>query len=211
MLIAMRSLFHLVYYGFLFSLVGCGGSTIHIDQPSLNPASAALQAMSACDANKNSNLDGEELNKLPSVLAALARIDKNNDKTVSEAELKERLSSYVSAANATMQVSLAFYLDGNPLEGAQVTLVPEAFLEASHKRITGTTDSSGGLMPTQEGLAVSGVYTGLYRVEISWKDASSGQERLPARYNTATTLGVEIALDNPDLEHFPPFLLTSQP
>jgi hypothetical protein len=41
-----------------------------------------------------------------------------------------------------------------------------------------------------------GVAPGFYRVEIT-----KPGEIIPAQYNTATTLGQEVSLDNPDVQH----------
>lgn len=193
--------------GFLL-LAGCS-SNISIPQPSWSPAAVAAQAMNMGDTNKNGTLEAQELAQFPSLTAALTRMDTNQDQAITVAELTSRLESYVSDA-ASSQVSFAFMLNGQPLEGAQVELVPEPFFADGLKRISGTTGNFGSFQPTQEGLSAPGVYHGLYRLEVSLKDAA-GNEQLPARYNTASTMGVEIAVDNPALEHTTQFELTTMP
>ena len=42
----------------------------------------------------------------------------------------------------------------------------------------------------------AGVHLGFYRVEISKKGAD-GKELIPARYNTESELGIEVARDDP--------------
>ena len=56
----------------------------------------------------------------------------------------------------------------------------------------GTTDAQGYVNLQAEAIDAPGMHCGLYRVEISKKDAG-GQETLLARYNTQTTLGQEVA------------------
>jgi hypothetical protein len=46
----------------------------------------------------------------------------------------------------------------------------------------------------------SGVHPGIFRLQISKKD-TSGQETIPAKYNTQTTLGVEARTGNPAVAH----------
>jgi hypothetical protein len=83
-------------------------------------------------------------------------------------------------------------LDGRPLNGATVTFTPEKFLGSHLKPAQGTTDSQGFARPTIDDPALrarhfAGAPYGLYRVEIS------SNRPIPAKYNTQTTLGTEIA------------------
>ena len=54
-------------------------------------------------------------------------------------------------------------------------------------------------MLTASGLAeqgFSGVHCGMYRVAVT-KNGLDGKESVPAKYNTETTLGLEVAPDVP--------------
>jgi hypothetical protein len=83
------------------------------------------------------------------------------------------------------------HLDGKPLQGATVTYVPEKFMGSSIKPASGVSDERGTVPLIVEGEKLPGVQPGLYRVQISKKDAS-GQETIPARYNQDTILGAEV-------------------
>jgi hypothetical protein len=75
-------------------------------------------------------------------------------------------------------------------------LEPEKFLGSGVKPASGVTDRDGSAALKAEGQDLPGVQFGFYRVRISKKDGQ-GRETLPARYNTQTTLGCEIAPDDP--------------
>ena len=84
-----------------------------------------------------------------------------------------------------------------PLADAEVKLVPEAFLGPGLSTGTGTLDKSGAAMVSQPSRGgddpAIGMCPGYYRVEIT-----KGNE-IPAKYNTATILGVEVSGDSLDL------------
>jgi hypothetical protein len=97
-------------------------------------------------------------------------------------------------------VKANFTLDGRPLSGAEVIFEPESFLGEDIKAAVG--ESTSGLAtvtvpkdqrPMKD--TPPGLQPGLYRVRVSLKKA--GQETIPAKYNTETTLGQEIAPDDP--------------
>jgi hypothetical protein len=86
-----------------------------------------------------------------------------------------------------------------PLEGATVTFDPETFLGPSFQPCSGETDERGEAFVTRQADpdAIAGIYLGFYRVRIT-KDKKNGEELLPAKYNTETTLGFEANNDVPD-------------
>ena len=79
---------------------------------------------------------------------------------------------------------------GKPLANANVRLVPEEFLGPGVQPATGTTDAGGLVRPTIAGGPHPGVNCGLYRIEITGQ-GNDGRS-LPARFNTATTLGLTV-------------------
>ena len=84
------------------------------------------------------------------------------------------------------------YLDGEPLEGATVTYEPEPFLGSSYHPHQGKTD-----VARQRRLGTGGQgFSGHLRGALSGphlEEGPSGNETLPARYNTKTELGREVA------------------
>ena len=93
--------------------------------------------------------------------------------------------------------------NGKALAGATVTFVPEPFLGGGMQKGTGTTSSAAVaniVSPYAADPAIRGMSPGFYRVEIT----KSG-EKIPAKYNTQTTLGAEVASDSPGREGGYPF------
>ena len=91
-------------------------------------------------------------------------------------------------------ISVEVTLDGHPLAGATVTLVPEKFMGPAFKPVSAVTDDWGAGSLKGEGADEDSVPPGYYRTLVSKKNAQ-GQETIPAKYNTATVLGQEIAPD----------------
>jgi len=89
-----------------------------------------------------------------------------------------------------------------------VTFIPEKFMGTAVKPGTGTTDTNGKVMPTVADAPSAGMNLGFYKVEVSLKD-TAGKETLPARYNSQTTLGQEVAPDVAALKGAVKLALTS--
>jgi hypothetical protein len=80
-----------------------------------------------------------------------------------------------------------------PVGRADVKFVPEKFLGEAIQTAMGKTDQNGVAMISVSATGpsdVPGVAPGLYRVEITKAGAN-----IPAKYNTASTLSQEVALD----------------
>jgi hypothetical protein len=174
----------------LLLAAGCSGGDNQAP-PSLDPPQAASQALADYDTNKDGALDAKELEKCPGLQGALKKIDKNNDGRLSADEIAERLQLFQRVGLLT-SARVEVTLDGAPLGQAKVTLVPEKFMGAAFKSATGVTDVNGNAPLQVEGAYKGLVPMGYYRVEVSKKDGA-GQEAIPARYNTQTILGQEVA------------------
>lgn len=92
-------------------------------------------------------------------------------------------------------LACAVLMNGQPLTGAEVTFEPEPFLGEVIKPATGTTERTGIARMTIGGVTPPSMMVGYYKVRISKKDAS-GKELLPARYNSKSILGQEVAQDS---------------
>ncbi|MFL5341035.1 MAG: hypothetical protein ACJ8F7_12880 [Gemmataceae bacterium] len=169
---------------------GAGGG--RVSPPSLSPSDAAAKAIAEYDTNHDNLLDAKELEKCPGLLAGLDEMDTNKDKKLSADEIAKALESIRDSKIGLMSLGCLVLLDGRPLAGATVRLVPESFLGPAFKPATGTTEDDGNVLFRTEGYDVDGVPMGVYRIEVSKKDAG-GKELIPARYNSATTLGKVIA------------------
>jgi hypothetical protein len=174
-------------------LLLAGGCSSHDSSspPSLSPSQAASQALAEYDANKDGVLDDKELEKCPALKSALKKIDKNNDGRLSADEIAERLQIFQRQGMLT-SARVEVTLDGMALGAATVTLVPEPFMGPAFKPASGVTDGAGTAPLQVEGAYNGLVPMGYYRVEVSKKNAA-GQELIPARYNTKTLLGQEVA------------------
>jgi hypothetical protein len=174
----------------LLLLAGCGSGAV--EAPPVSPEEAASQALAEYDTNKDGFLDARELDRCPALKGALSRIDKNKDGKLSADEIAERLADLQASKVGLVAVPCSVQLNEMPLAGATVTFIPEKFMGAAAKPATGVSDAQGVVQLQVEGQPVPGVHPGYYRIEVSKKN-DGGQETLPARYNSATTLGHEVA------------------
>jgi hypothetical protein len=175
-------------------LAGCSGAPARVVPPAI-PADAAQAAVAQFDKNGNQAIDGAELDQVPSIKSALRRIDRNQDNQVNAAEIAGRIQSWRDSKVGLMQVSLTLTMDGQPLSGAEVRIVPEEFLGSAVQPARALTDNSGrAALRISEEPTGAGVQLGLYRIEISKK--SGAKETIPEKYNQRTQLGCEIAMDN---------------
>jgi len=182
--------------GWMLLCWGCSRGPSRVEVPQLDATSAARAAMQQLDADSNGTLTEPELEKSPGLRHALPRMDLNADKALTTEEIAGRIQEYLRQKIGAISFVGTVVLDGKPLAGAEVNFVPEEFLRLALQPCKVTTDASGQFRPQAPGLDVPGLPPGIYRIVISKKDVQ-GTELVPARYNTETTLGVEVAMDSP--------------
>jgi hypothetical protein len=177
-------------------MIGCQSSPPRLYPDKPDPR-AGERAIEFYDANKDGVLDGKELAGVPGLRAALKKVDTDHDGKVSAAEISARIQAWVDSKLGRMTLTCVVTHNGRPLTGATVRFVPEKFLGGDLKPAEGTTDAHGiaRLMTAGAGQATRGVSPGFYRVEIT----KSG-ENIPAKYNTLTQLGQEVATDAAGIE-----------
>jgi len=180
--------------GALLSAAGCWGGPTAVSAPSLSPQAAAQAAMAEYDVNRDGFLDAQELVRCPALAHGLKALDKNGDKRISADELAQRLEAFAASNVGLVGIPCSVQLDGNPLEGAKVTLRPEKFMGESFKPASGVSDHKGHVLLRTEGQDLPGTQWGYFQLEVSKTDAA-GKETLPQRYNRATTLGQEVRPD----------------
>jgi hypothetical protein len=158
------------------------------------PDSAAARAMELYDANKDGALDAEELKKSPPLAATLAAYDANGDGRIETAEISERLTRLYAGSPNLAEVAITVTIDGQPLSGATVQLQPAEFVGTGMEPAKGVTDETGTVRPTigEEHLPAEFrssplVQYGPYLVEVTHPE-----RQLPARYNTASELGIDV-------------------
>jgi hypothetical protein len=174
----------------LGAVVGCGDGRIPV--PKVSPEAAARIALADYDTNGDGFIDATEAAKSPGLASALAHWSKTGK--LSADEIIERFRRYGEGEAAIVGIRCRVLLNGTPLVGARVTFVPEKFMGPEVKPASGTSDEYGAVPLQIAGQEVEGVYRGVYRIEVSKKDAA-GNELVPARYNAQTTLGEEVAED----------------
>ncbi len=151
--------------------------------------------MKLYDKNGDGVLDANELKSSPPLFDLLqnlkARASDHSD-TLTAADIASRLEGWNKNPTILIPAVGMVAVHGKPLEGATVTFEPEPFLGPSYHSHQGRTNGAGlfQLDPDLKELG-NGIYVGLYKVRISKK--VDGKETLPARYNTETELGVELA------------------
>jgi hypothetical protein len=182
-------------------LAGCSSGPSRVKPPSISPSGAASKAMKEFDKDGDGFIAGSELDASPGIKAAMSTIDADKDGKVTADEIAARIEAWQASKIGVMTVGCNFTLDGRPLTGAQVTFEPEPFLADSLKAAVGETDIAGTALasvPKEERASKdtpAGFQVGLYRVRVSKK--SGDKETIPAKYNTETTLGQQIAPDDP--------------
>lgn len=185
----------------LAALAGCSSGPSRVQAPSISASGAASEAMTAYDKDGDGFIAGAELDATPGLKAAMATLDLDKDGKVSEDEISQRIEAWQETGVGVMAINVGFTLNGSPLTGAQVTFEPESFLGADIQPGVGEIGASGAAMitiPKDKRPAKDtppGVQLGFYRVKVS--KMANGQETIPAKYNTATTLGQQVSPDDP--------------
>jgi hypothetical protein len=182
----------------LLAAGGCSGGPPRTLPPEIDADAAAQQAIAMYDTNGDGAISGKELDKCPGIKDALEHYDIKHDGKVTAAAIAARIREWQESKVATTAAKVRVLLDGQPLEWATVTFEPEPFLGPHVATASGQTANNGAALMTiaadpqnPQGERKSGVHCGLYKVRIS--KLMGGHETLPARYNSKTELGVEIA------------------
>ncbi|MBN1851819.1 MAG: hypothetical protein JW829_03815 [Pirellulales bacterium] len=198
----------------IVSLVGCFGGSDIAPPPAIRPSEAGAEAMRLYDANGDGAVAGDEFVKAPGLKAALKRLDQDGDGRVTADEVASRVETWQANKLGSIPVSVQVYLDNQPLPGAVITFEPEPFLGAQIQAGTGKTRDGGTAfvsIPREKRASPNspaGMYFGLYKVRISKMVGQT--EKIPSKYNTQTTLGQEIAFDDPNLQRGIVFQLKSR-
>jgi hypothetical protein len=180
--------------GIIFLLAGCSQGPTQLHAPPLSPEEAGREAIAMYDTNKDGFLDAGELERCPALKNSLKLIDRNGDGKLSADEIAGRLAEFQARNVGLIGFHCKVTLNGEPLEGATVRFVPEKFMGPHAKPASGVSDARGAVQLSTEGQSQPGAHWGFYRIEVS-KKSPTGTETLPAKYNTATTLGQEVPPD----------------
>jgi hypothetical protein len=197
-------------------VAGCDLGPPRVPGPDFNSAAEAKKAMELYDTNKDGRIAGDELDACPGLNAALKVMGTDRDRGITSEQIVARIESWIESKIGRTSLSCQVTRNGQPLVNATVKFVPEKFLsDALTETSSGKTNPTGMAMitlpikplppppPPEENPnnlpppepPPPGIPPGIYRVEIT-KDG----EEIPAKYNTETTLGQEVSLDNMDMQ-----------
>ena len=185
--------------GFAATIVGCSGGPTAVTPPSIDADGAAEAAMQQYDADGDGFIAGSELDKAVGLKAAMATLDANQDSKVDADEISQRILSWQKSHVGLTGINCLVTMDGRPLPNAKVEFIPEAFLGAEVLPAEGETARTGRAIvsiPTEQRPDPTwppGVQYGFYKVKIT----TSGGSPIPAQYNEQTTLGQQVAPDDP--------------
>jgi len=188
-------------------LGGCSGLPAPPEKPDLDPAKAGRLALEQFDTNKDGKIDGDEIKKSPGLIEALETMDDDGDGCLTAGEISQRVQEWLDSGTVVITQATEVVLDGEPLEGATVTYEPEPFLSHAIQPSSAVTGPDGFAYPQGQDAKYPGLYPGTYRIRIS--KVVDGKETIPARYNTETTLGKELAFDAPSTHELLRFELSS--
>jgi hypothetical protein len=179
---------------------GCTRAPSRVHPPGIDAGAAGPAAMQEYDKDKDGKVAGAELAAAPSLSAAIGNLDKDGDKAVSAEEVTKRIEAWQETRLGLTPVMVTVRYQGRPLAGANVVFEPEAFLGADIKASNGTADENGVAVLSIPNSDLPGIPAGLYKVKITKEGMN-----LPAKYNSMTTLGAEVARDAKDVETGPIF------
>ena len=178
------------------------------DSPDVSAGRAGREAINQYDGNGDDALDAEEVKQSPALAIAFERIDSDRDGKLTDDEISARIKSWLKSGTTLMAGTTLVTLDGQVLEGATVTFEPEEFLGPAYQPCSGVSDQSGQAAIEGPLEDYPGIYLGFYRIRVSKQ--VSGRETIPARYNSQTELGYEVADDLPDIHSLIEFHLKSR-
>ena len=181
----------------LAAAAGCSGKPSRVTGPDIDGAKAAAAAIAEYDGNGDGVLESAELTAAPELAAVLSRYDGDGDARLSGSELAAGIDRWSDGKVGLLPWAYQVTLNGRPLSGAEVKLVPATYLGDAVKLATSTSDSAGrgslaispDEMPANAPKRPLG-QPGLYRVEITHPTSS-----IPDKYNAATTLGLEVSAE----------------
>lgn len=186
-------------------VLGCSGGPAAIPPLHVDAASAAEQAFQLHDTNQDGLIDEAELAASPGLTYAAKRADQDQDGGLSKDEVVAMIEAWNAQAIGLVTLRCNVKLGRKPLAGAVVRFEPEPFLEGAVEVATGVTDEFGdafvSIPKEKRPIADSppGVQLGLYRVVITKE--KGGKQMVSAKYNESTTLGQEVAFEDPGVQN----------
>jgi len=193
-----RHVFYRVLVTFtVVAVVGCSGKPTKVKAPQIDPAGAANALLAQYDTDSDGQLSQAELSNCTALSDALDRYDENGDLKISGEELTKRFTGWLESGLGVSSLACQITFKGRPVEGAEISFVPETCFADTLQRASGTTDDSGVAMLSidashlpSDAYNMRGVQQGLFRVEITHPTVT-----IPAKYNVETQLGKEVSFE----------------
>ena len=179
-------------------VMGCKETGSSSGLGAVSPTVAAGKAIKEYDKNSDGRLSSEELAACPGMRAGMMRYDRDKNGAVTAEEIGARIQRMQALSRSHTLFACTVRIGSQPVEGARVRFVPEAYQGAAIRPAVGTTDRDGYCdvvvddPELDEGDRRSfGIDCGVYRVTIS--RPSGG---VSARYGGGgSPLGVDVAID----------------
>jgi hypothetical protein len=194
------------FYLYLSTCAGCSNQPARFIPPSIDPTAAGQAALELYDTNHDGAITGAELDQCPGIKSALPKYDAGGGK-VTAGSIAARIRQWQESKIGSMGLNVIVSLDGQELEGATIMFDPEKFLGPDVLQAGGISGPHG--MTPIRMKEKPGVQLGLYKVRVS--KVVGDRETIPAKFNTATTLGIEVSpAGNGPPTGIPTFKLTSK-
>jgi hypothetical protein len=169
---------------------GCSRGPARVAAPDWDPSDLAEQILTELDKNADSQVSTEELKAAPGMAAGARHIDVDKNGQLSREEIEAQFTKYVEQRIGLRTASFRLTYKGRPVPDAELTFIPEAFLEGVIEPARGTTDVEGFVAPKTEGQDLPGVRLGYYRVQIT-----SPKVKIPEKYTRPDSpLGADVSL-----------------
>lgn len=157
----------------LAGITGCGSRPPRAAAPDWSPSDMAQAAITQLDASGDSVIDRKEVAASPGLLDAFETLDADGSDSLSAAEIEERFKLYDKLKTAFVKTTIQVKLNGRPLNGVLVKLIPEDFQGDALSPAVGTTNQVGQVSPRTEGKSFPAMQPGFYRVELYEDEAAS--------------------------------------
>jgi hypothetical protein len=161
--------------------------------PSVDPQTAAAEAIRLYDSDRDGRLSQTELKACPGIQTVRDRYDTDGDGQVTQEEVVARLEHLYSQSVGLLAVTCAVTHRGRPLAGAEVRFIPEPFLGDAVETAVAITDASGAAAPSipadklpPQLAKLWMMQVGIYRVEIEHPSLSAA-ERKPLGFEVDPT------------------------
>lgn len=181
----------------VLAAVGCSGQPGRVKPPRVDADEAATAAMGEFDKNNDQQLAADELAASPELAYVLKTYDSDKDGKLSQAEIAAGIRRWSGGSMGTTGWPVQVIMNGRALVGAEVKIIPATFLGSEIQPASCVTAEGGrgSLGIAFDALPANAlkrpvVQPGLYRVEITHPTTA-----IPAKYNTASTLGLEVAAE----------------